>query len=217
MDRFATLDEGSAGAAAGRPLGAISTLVSLFLLLLVFFIVLFSIAQVHRQRVDEVVTSIDRAFGRLPSTLGLLPAPAPETVAEAEEAFVRDATLLITGFAPRLAEAAEGGDTLVEIDVPEERLFEPGTSVPTGEGRRLVAPLAVLLQRPLPEGISYRLAIRTQPPGPAPSLADRRATELAARLYAAGSPADRLAAGFDPALHEAIRFEFSRRDPADGP
>ncbi len=71
------IDETMRTAAAGRPLGAISTLVSLFLLLLVFFIVLFSIAEVHRQRVQQVVPSIDLAFGRLPSRLGLLPQAAP--------------------------------------------------------------------------------------------------------------------------------------------
>src|ERR1700690_1515873 len=86
-------------AAAGRPLGAVSTLISLFLLLLVFFIVLFSVARLHQQRVDQVVGSIDQAFGGLPSKLGLIRHPAPDALESTPEGFALAISTLITGFA----------------------------------------------------------------------------------------------------------------------
>ncbi len=52
---------------------SIATYVSLFLILFVFFIVLFSLARVQHERAHAVMASLDDAFGHLPSSLGLLP------------------------------------------------------------------------------------------------------------------------------------------------
>jgi hypothetical protein len=213
MDEAGTLDDRTRTNAAGRPLGAISTLVSLFLLLLVFFIVLFSIAQVHRQRIEEVVTSIDRAFGGLPSRLGLLPAAAGAD-RDTARSFVEDATLLLTGFqAKEINQAAASGGALLLVDLAAGQLFQPDSAELTPAALRLVPPLAVLLQRPRTPPLPIRLTVLgVAPTDPAPSLAVARIARLAAALYEAGCPTDRLAIGFDPVLGDRVRFQF---DPVE--
>jgi hypothetical protein len=205
-------DEFTANSAASRPLGAISTLVSLFLLLLVFFIVLFSIAQVHRRRVDEVVSSIDRAFGGLPSRVGILPPPVvPPAGDDAAASFVRDASLLLTGFPPAEdSEAAPAGGDLLEIAIPAERLFQPDSAQLSRFAAGLAAPLAVLLQRRSSPLAHYRLTVRTAAPDKAAGgLAIAREAAFAAALFSAGCPQDRLAIGVDAAAGAGFRFDFA--------
>jgi hypothetical protein len=195
---------------SGRALGTMSTLVSLFLLLLVFFIVLFSISQVRQQRVDEIVTSIDRAFGGVPSRLGLLPKPVPPADEAAAESFVRDATQLLTGFPPTEVPAA-AGSTLLSVALAPERLFAGAGADLTLEGKRLIPPLAVLMQRHHGARLHYRLTIRASMPAadPAAASARERLAALAAALFAAGCPADRLAIGTDPGAGDRVRFDFA--------
>ncbi len=215
----ALIDETDPTAAAGRPLGAISTLVSLFLLLLVFFIVLFSVAQVHRQRVDQVMTSIDLAFGGLPSRLGLMPSKTPVADAASPEGFVRAVSVLITGFAPLEAAGRHApGGALLEIELPPDRLFLAGSSDLSPDAQGMVAPLAVLLQRrPNPQQF-YRLTLRMMLPPTASaaeqSLAVDRAGKFATILYAAGSPGDRLAVGVDSGTIARDRLDFTLIGPA---
>lgn len=203
-------DEAST-AAAGRPLGAISTLVSLFLLLLVFFILLFSIGQVHQQRLDAVVISIDDAFGGLPSGLGLLTRPAPSGADATPEGFVRAVGMLITGFSP-LAESGRlaPGGTLLEIDLAPEQMFEPGTDHLQPQAAAILDRLAVLLQRRLP-GQHYRLTLRAvlPPAGADTDLAGARIAGFAAALFAKGCPADALAIGIEPGKTAALRMDFA--------
>jgi hypothetical protein len=189
----------AATSAAGRPLGAISTLISLFLLLLVFFILLFSVAQVHKQRVDEVVISIDEAFARIPSTLGLLRRPAPDALEATPEGFARSVSALITGFAP-LAESrhmAPGG-SLLEIDLPPGMVFEPGSAKLTPGAAGVLDRLAILLQHRLPDQ-RFRLTLRAVSP----------ADDPAETLFAKGCPADALAVGLERGAGAAIRLDFT--------
>jgi Membrane MotB of proton-channel complex MotA/MotB len=200
----------AATAASGRPLGAISTLVSLFLLLLVFFIVLFSISQVHQPRLDAVMTSIDDAFGRLPSGLGLLTRPIPSDADATPEGWVRAVGALVTGFAP-LSESphlAPGG-TLLEIDLAPEQIFQTDTGQLQPDAAAILDRLAVLLQRRLP-GRHYRLILRAVVPHGATdaNLAADRIAGFAAALFAKGCPADALAIGIEPGSSAALRFDF---------
>jgi hypothetical protein len=202
----------AATAASGRPLGAISTLVSLFLLLLVFFIVLFSISQVHQPRLDAVLTGIDDAFGRLPSGLGLLTRPIPGDADATPEGFVRAVGGLVAGFTPlnESPHPAPGG-TLLEIDLAPEQIFQAGTGRLQPDAAAILGRLAVLLQRRLPGGPHYRLTLREILPQGASdvnSAADRIAG-FAAALFAKGCPADALAIGIEPGAAAAVRFEFA--------
>ncbi len=214
MAPAAMIDEATRTAAAGRPLGAISTLVSLFLLLLVFFIVLFSIAEVHRQRVQQVVTSIDLAFGGLPSRLGLLPPAAPVADAASPEGFARAVSTLVTGFAPLEAAGRDApGGALLEIELPPDRLFEPGAADLKDAATALVPPLAVLLQRQPNAQQHYRLTFRIVAPDGAAdadtALAVARAGRFATALYAAGCPGDALAVGIEQGSAKLLRLDFA--------
>jgi hypothetical protein len=203
-------DEAST-AAAGRPLGAISTLVSLFLLLLVFFIVLVSISRVHQERLDAVMVSVDDAFGRLPSGLGLLTRPIPSDADATPEGFARSVGTLVTGFSP-LAESnhlAPGG-TLLEIDLAPEQVFQPNTDHLQPEVTAILDRLAVLLQHRLP-GQHYRLTLGAVVPAgeSASGLVSDRVAGFAAALFAKGCPADALAIGIEPGATAAVRLDFA--------
>lgn len=204
-------DEAST-AAAGRPLGAISTLVSLFLLLLVFFIVLFSISQVHQQRLDAVLTSIDDAFGRLPSGLGLITRPPPSDEDATPEGFVRAVGMLVSGFSP-LAESGHlaPGGTLLEIDLASQQVFQGDSDKLQPAAAAILDRLAVLLQRRLP-GRHYHLTLRAVTPaavGADTGLAGARLAGFAAALFAKGCPPDALAIGLEAGRQEALRLDFS--------
>ncbi|MGB8840106.1 MAG: flagellar motor protein MotB [Aliidongia sp.] len=196
--------------AAGRKLGAISTLVSLFLLLLVFFIVLLSISQVHRQRLDAVIVSLDDAFGRLPSGLGLLTRPIPSDNDATPEGFARAVGALITDFTP-LTETPRrvSGDVFLEIDLAPEQVFRTGDSTLQPEAIAILDRLAVLLQRHV-AGQHYRLTVReTVPSGFDQTLAGERVAGLAAALFAKGCPADALAIATESGPGAALRLDFA--------
>ena len=203
-------DEAST-AASGRPLGAISTLVSLFLLLLVFFIVLVSISRVHQQRLDAVLISIDDAFGGMPSGLGLLPPPRREAVDASPEAFARAVSTLVTGFS-MLAESghAAPAGTLVEIDLAPVQVFQADSTRLQPEVAASLDRLAVLLQR-RPPGQHYRLTLRAVLPEGARNagFAIDRIAGFAAALFARGCPADALAIGLQHGPTPALRFDFA--------
>ena len=204
------MSDEAATTAAGRPLGAISTLVSLFLLLLVFFIVLFSISQVHQQRLDAVLTSIDDAFGRLPSGLGLITRPAPSDEDATPEGFVRAVGTLVSGFSP-LAESGHlaPGGTLLEVDLAPQQLFQGDSDKLQPAAAAILDRLAVLLQRRLP-GQHYRMTLRAvMPAGADTGLAGERLAGFAAALFAKGCPPDALAIGLEPGPAVALRFDFS--------
>jgi hypothetical protein len=205
-------------AAAGRPLGAVSTLISLFLLLLVFFIVLFSVARVHQQRVDQVVGSIDQAFGGLPSKLGLIRHPAPDAFEATPEGFALAVSTLITGFAA-LEENGRPAPTgsLFEIDLPPDQLFGASSPALLPAAAGSLDRLAVLLQQRR-HGLYYRMTLRAVvPPGADTTLAANRVAGVAASLFAKGCPADALAVGFEAGPTALIRIDFaSAGKPAEG-
>ncbi|MEA2756588.1 MAG: hypothetical protein QOJ54_2877 [Aliidongia sp.] len=195
---------------SGRKLGPISTLVSLFLLLLVFFIVLLSISQVHRQRLDEVIISIDDAFGRLPSGLGLLTRPIPSDNDATPEGFARAVGALVTGFTPLVENPhPAAGDAFLEIDLAPEQVFRPGDSTLQPAAAAILDRLAVLLQHRV-AGQHYRLTIREGTPGDRDTaMAGERVAAFAAALFAKGCPADALAIGIEPGAGAILRFEFA--------
>jgi Membrane MotB of proton-channel complex MotA/MotB len=193
-----------------------ATYISLFLLLLVFFVVLFSIASVHRQRVAEVTDSIDVAFGRLPSHFGLLPPPDPISAdLRSPEAFSQAVSALVSGFAPlTLADPAAAAGNLLEIDLPPERVFRAGSAELLGSAAPLLDRLALLLGRRPPGGV-YRLTWRSllgpssSDSGAGDSLAEARAAGFAAALLARGCPPDGVALSMERGPGPGVRLEFA--------
>ncbi len=206
-------EDSQATTASGRSLGTISTLVSLFLLLLVFFILLFSIAEVHRDRTSEVLTSVDHAFGGLPSRFGLLHPPAMPPATQSIESFVRAVTLLITDFAAITpAAAANGTDDVLRIELPPALLFRPGGAQLTEHAAAIVPRLAVLLQAQPPSKGHYRLTLRStssQRKSENQALDYERVANLASALFAAGCPADALEVGVQIGGADQVRMVFA--------
>jgi hypothetical protein len=202
-------------AKAGRPLGAISTLVSLFLLLLVFFIVLFSIARVHRERVNEVVASIDRAFGGWPTRFGMIQ-PEGWLPVPGRAAIVGDLTRILGGIG-RLGTAA-GGGAVAEFQLDPAGLFAGGSddAVLSDASLTAIKPLVVRLTSGLGEQgrVIVILGARVRD-AKAESLAKRRLAALAAALYESGWPADAeridLAEGGAPGL--SLRIDAAPAPP----
>ncbi|HVJ51083.1 MAG TPA: hypothetical protein VM689_01385 [Aliidongia sp.] len=199
-----------ATAAAGRPLGAVSTLISLFLLLLVFFIVLFSVAQIHREKANQVLVSVDQAFGGIPSKIGLIAHPAPDALEATPEGFARAISALVTGFASLEASGRPApNDSLFEIDLPPPQLFDGATVklVPAAAGS--LDRLAVLLQQRR-RGQHYRLTLRAVvPAGADQALAADRVASIAASLFAKGCPADALTIGVETGPEPLMRLDFA--------
>jgi len=195
---------------------AVATYVSLFLLLFVFFIVLVSISEVQRPRARAVIDSVDAAFGHLPSALGLVEppsAPRPEIVGV--EGFARAVTGLLTGFAPLArTNLAAPSDSFLEISLPEDAVFEPGSATPKTEVLPTLDRLALMLQHRA-QGPAIRMTWRGMLPtdapagGPAERLAGLRAATIAARLYAEGCPGDALEIAVERGSGPTIRLDFA--------
>ncbi|MDB5359968.1 MAG: hypothetical protein JWO51_1265 [Rhodospirillales bacterium] len=195
---------------------AVATYVSLFLLLFVFFIVLVSISEVQRPRARAVIDSVDAAFGHLPSALGLIeapPAPRPETVSV--ESFARDVTGLLTGFAPLARTTlAASSDSFLEISLPEDSVFEPGSATLKAEVLPTLDRLSLILQHHA-SGPAIRMTwhamLSTEAPqgGPAERLAGLRAATVAARLYVKGCPGGALAIAVERGSGPAFRLDFA--------
>jgi len=198
---------------------AVATYVSLFLLLFVFFIVLVSISSVQRPRARAVIDSVDAAFAHLPSTLGLIDPPTvprPETISV--EGFARDVTGLLTGFAPLArSDLAAPSGSFLEIALPEESVFEPGSATPRTDVLPTLDRLALMLQHRA-SGNRIRVTWRNMLPvdapqgGPAERLATLRAATIAARLYAEGCPSDALAIAVERGSGPTQRLDFSTID-----
>jgi hypothetical protein len=198
---------------------AVATYVSLFLLLFVFFIVLVSISEVQRPRARAVIDSVDAAFGHLPSTLGLIEPPSPPPPeAVGVEGFARDVTGLLTGFAPLAkTDLAAPSDSFLEISLPEDAVFEPGSAALKTEVLPTVDRLALMLQHRA-AGNRIRVTWRNMLPvdapqgGPAEHLATLRAATIAARLYAQGCPSDALAIAVERGSGPSQRLDFATID-----
>lgn len=198
---------------------AVATYVSLFLLLFVFFIVLVSISEVQRPRARAVIDSVDAAFGHLPSALGLVELPqAPRPDTASVEGFARDVTGLLTGFAPLArSNLAAPSDSFLEISLPEDSVFEPGSATPKTEVLPTLDRLALMLQHRSP-GPGIRMTWRAMLPidapqgGAAERLAGLRAATVAARLYARGCPGDALAISVERGSGPTIRLDFAAID-----
>ena len=195
---------------------AVATYVSLFLLLFVFFIVLVSISEVQHPRARAVIDSVDAAFGHLPSALGIVAPPSPpQPEAVGVEGFARDVTGLLTGFAPLArSNLAAPSDSFLEIALPEDSVFEPGSATPKGEVLPTLARLALMLQQ-RGTGPAVRLTWRAMLPADAPQggtaerLAGLRAATIAARLYAEGCPGDALSIAVERGSGPGLRLDFA--------
>ena len=202
--------------------GAVATYVSLFMILFVFFIVLFSIASQQRARSLAVLASLDAAFGHVPSAVGLIAAPRGDAILD-DPATIQFVADIGTGLADILPGSHPAGTprsgTILNLDLPPETLFEPGTPALKATALPALDRLAVILQRHR-GGARFGVSLAaTTAPSPAADrgLATARVTVLAAHLFARGCPADAVTVAVTAGANTSIRLDFlaSTNDETD--
>lgn len=191
---------------------------SLFLLLLAFFILLNSLAQYELTRTRAILGSLNATFNTLDpagsehefsSFVGLV--AATDTVEESLDAVLRT----LVGF-DRFALIREG--TVLAVDVDADALFfDEATPVPAlpALAERIAGAL-----NPVPGGYTVDLEVVTHAgPGPVAAaagpkvdLAMRRAAAIVRTLQRAGVDADRLLAGIGAGDAARVRIELRLRD-----
>lgn len=206
-------DSGHDASGQGGGNGSIVLLLSLFLLLLVFFIVLNGQTVQHAAKARAVIHSIEQRFTIDPRLKeGMDPVASRSGTVFAAERLAQVGDLFATAVAVvKVTEVRPG--RLLEVRIPEDALFRPGTAeilpqrqglidrvaeslrqTRTGERIELDALLAISPDRP------------SQPPGPV-----ERAGALARALVAVGAPPAAVTVGIERGLPGTARLLFSIR------
>jgi hypothetical protein len=193
-------------------------ILSLYLLLLAFFILLNNISQVEMVRAKIVAGSLDSTFSnqgrptRDPSvfTSSSGAALGEESLADRLGALVR-AELRLGDF-----EILEPG-RLMQVRVHEQALFDGADGRVSENGRRFLGEIAAELRRPA-KGVRYHVEIRladdgARGPGAPERVLDRirRAAALAQALQEADAPKGSVAAGLEKGRSREARFLFEVR------
>ena len=204
-------------------------LLSLKLILLAFFILLNSLADVETDKARAVIASVNQAFNGRIEAAGQLPGHSSSLGALPEvEAKIREIGSLFEAIVPT-AEAKEiRRAKAVRVDLPASALFRPA-SLQLRPGREaLIERLAESLRKAPPEAPNYELEVLFGAggvpeaeggagTGDSQSLARRRAAILAERLVAAGVLQGALSIGLRPGQADSLRFVVRlRQEPAAG-
>lgn len=203
--------------------GSVIILLSLYLLLLAFFIMLTALSQRELSRAEAAVGSVVKVFR---------PDIANRTVDKSTEAptglfRARDAYLssVRAAFADTLPvaefEVLEDGN-LLRAEVPVENLFRPGTTELFGSSETLLGGLGSALNRREPElRLRLEVELRSGPTLPTGDqlgrvLEVRRVAALSRALRAQGAPARLIAVGVMSGDPDKVRFSF-HAEPAPQP
>lgn len=193
---------------------------SLFLIVLAFFILLNSISKIEETRAALALKSLTATF----APLGI-EAPPGEWLNSIEGRFIgpeempdRLATLIKTAFPLAKVDKVLPGSRL-QMSLATESLFEPGRDALRSEALVLVSDIARMLTRNPPDYVYGVEAVvgESEPVGGAAvqTLAIARAGALARTFVDKGAPASEIAAGTDRAQPERTRFVFRIRLPGE--
>jgi hypothetical protein len=196
-------------------------LISLYLLLLAFFIVLTALSQREVTRAEAAVGSVVKAFSPdIAQQTVTSTTDEPAGLFRARDAFERSVLAAFADTLPvaRFAVDPDGG--VLRVVLPTESLFRPGTAELFGSARSLLGGLAGALVRPEPDQ-RYRLEALLHA-GPELPTGERlgavlevlRVGALAREMRAQGAPADLISTGLRPGDPGEAQFSFYRR-PAE--
>jgi hypothetical protein len=196
---------------------------SLFLVLLAFFILLYTVAEQNHERSAEVVESVSVAFHRatpLPTVTGTTPAPAPAPGFGAPltpEGLSVELGRLFAATVPLTAGDSSEPGALLQFVITADSLFLPDTIALRDTARQQLDRLAVLLGR-APTGIRYQvdLEIGTGPAADPQDRAVARAVAFAEFLESRGVPDGALAIGLRDSKRRDLRFTFRAVGNIDG-
>jgi hypothetical protein len=188
---------------------------SLFLLLLAFFILLNSMATIEETRSRKVMTSVAATFRaiRAPDTdawiaiADLGPAAEPERLLEAMK------QLWVTSVPVVKVETLTPG-RIMQIAVPSNELFLGGEANLRRDRHSLFERLARLLTVSA-DGFAHEIELVHGSDATAPELPFRRAVALAQALVSRGAPDDAVSVGLREADPKSIRIRFMIRSKGD--
>lgn len=193
-------------------LGSLPLFLSLFLLLLAFFIFLNSISSFEKGKSDEVMASIRASFpgfGEGGEGPGILDGDGVGTIEQSIS------TRLSEAFAfafPRLPLKIIDEGERIYVDIPLERLFVPETSRPRATLRVLSKRLSAVLANPSPKQALETQILFGYAGGAGDLASDRmlleRSTTVIEGMIAAGSPSRLTSVGVEPGHALDLRFRF---------
>lgn len=190
--------ETTGGAEAFLPVQAF---LSLYLVLLAFFIVLASVSQPEAGRAVKAIASVRASFpSDLP--LGSPSGEATNLFVEAERALPDRVGRLVEADLPVQPPRRDPSTGQIAAETPIEALFE-GASL-SRAGQAFLRRTATFLAAP-PEGT--RLVVTALVPD-GDTLSAERATRIAHALIDAGAPAEAITVGLERAQARAARFFF---------
>jgi len=194
---------------------------SLFLLLLAFFILLNALATIEETKSRQVLTSVAATFRSvvdadtsaqvLLSELG--PASEPDEILEAME------QLWVTAVSVTKVETLSAGQ-LMQITMPVNELFLGGKAVLRSDRKQLLERAARVLSVQAKSVVAeLELVLGTPPIDPAkleedPSLAIQRAVVLAGALLEVGAAKDKVSTGVRVGDPKVLRLRFAIREAA---
>ncbi len=195
--------------------GSVVILISLYLLLLAFFIMLTALSQRELTRAEAAVGSVTKVFK---------PDIAQQTIDKSTDEppglfRARDAYLssVRAAFADTLPvaefESLEDGN-LLRAEVPAENLFRPGTTELFGSSETLLGGLGEALNRREPElRLRLEVLLRSGPVLPTGDqlgqvLEVRRVAAMSQALRGQGAPSRLISVGVAPGDPGQVRFSF---------
>ena len=198
---------------SGRPDPSVVVFLSLYLLLLAFFILLNSLSQMEQDRTLAALGSIDATFkSRIETAVAWRPARSvPGSVMGPESVPARLKRLFETVLPIGRFEVLQIGN-LIRVTVPSDLIFVPGKSALRATRTSLMESIADGLAQGTAEG-HYQVALQIGAmadlgAGEKPALALARAGEFARDLRRRGVPARRIAIGLGPGDPGQIRLTF---------
>ena len=215
--------DAAADATDGKSDGSVIILISLYLLLLAFFIMLTALSQREITRAEAAVGSVSKAF-RPDLANETLQRTTDEAagVFRARDAYLSSvrATFADTLPVARFETSADGN--VLRAQVPVETLFRPDDTAIYASAGKLVAGLASALTRLEPDQ-RYRLEVvlRSGPVLPAGDtlgqvLEVRRVAALARALRGEGAPGALVSVGVQPGDPGLVQFGFFTERVGDG-
>lgn len=201
--------------AGGSP---ITVFLSLFMLVLAFFIVLTAISQREQKRAAEAIGSVAEVF-RSGDRIVVSPARRPgEAAFDPAGSFHEEMRRLLQATLPIAPlDPVQDGEVL-RVTVPAHLLFRHGSAELLPRGRRLVEGVAEGLKR-REQGLRYEAELvlgvgESLPRGanPGANLAVRRAGSFARALGEHGAPPRAIQIGLRPGDPNEAQLTFYRRD-----
>lgn len=193
---------------------------SLFLLLIVFFLFLISLSRVEVDRSQRVIGSLNTAFRAEVIGPERAVTPAAGPIASATR-LQRDLTGLLRAQMTVAGIEVVRLGTKVRVTMPAYVLFRDGASEPSAQRTDFLEWVAGAIRND-PSGLRYEVELlvgRPVAPGADRALPTQRAAALAAALVAHGAPEAALAAGIfddpDGSLH--LVFRVFNGEPEEGP